>query len=442
MYLLWRNMALSLLIVVLLVLLSNILPVYLAPFLSTICAFVIYLTLYTPIGNKAGPCYLFPFSIFISLISYTFVLVGINLVNIWTYWDIYDELVFFTRPYIPVLVLGPVSVLTLICLYFMHDRSSVCIDCRVINGPHNARGRIGIMMEHESKWQLKNLIFVFTLISAISWGYFYVEFNPISISARDSFVFTWEVVIILIVDIVYFAMRYYNLYLDLKEHDEVVSPEELDHMVTRTYVRYYIICNDSVFINLNAPDILDETDTDGVIETPFMISRQTNNISSAEVKSAIEKLSGTNDGKIRFFFGRKSPDNAKYSVMRYFYFLPGEISDYPTLDAAKGDWISSEKFKTLLYGGSLRFSPMLNADMMRLSTILITSKTYDRSGMRRMRLKQYHPSFTFEEIESCELDFQDNTWLRISCFNSDMPYFKIKRWWQRVTRSSSLNDNL
>jgi hypothetical protein len=298
------------------------------------------------------------------------------------------------------------------------------------------------MMEHESKWQLKNLIFVFTLISAISWGYFYVEFNPISISARDSFVFTWEVVIILIVDIVYFAMRYYNLYLDLKEHDEVVSPEELDQMVTRTYVRYYIICNDSVFINLNAPDILDETDTDGVIETPFMISRQTNNISSAEVKSAIEKLSGTNDGKIRFFFGRKSPDNAKYNVMRYFYFLPGEISDYPTLDAAKGDWISSEKFKTLLYGGSLRFSPMLNADMMRLSTILITSKTYDRSGMRRMRLKQYHPSFTFEEIESCELDFQDNTWLRISCFNSDMPYFKIKRWWQRVTRSSSLNDNL
>ena len=176
-----------------------------------------------------------------------------------------------------------------------------------------------------------------------------------------------------------------------------------------------------------------------MVETPFIVSRESEGISEKEATALIHSLTGVRDGELRFFFGRKSADNFKHNIIRFFYFLPGEVEMYPHLKDVTGNWISSNKFKTLRYANpSLRLSPLLRVDMTRLATILITSKTFNEKGERRTKLKQYHPSFNFEELKNCKIDFQDNQWLRISTFNSNTPFFKLKRFWRNVTHRNKI----
>lgn len=437
-YNLWRNIAYGLVIMALMLLLTYLVPSILTPVISTIAAFVLYMTTYSN-ANRRQICLLPPSAIFISILSYTLLLVGLNLANLWiNSFTIPFELVFFTHPFLPVLLLAPVTFVSCVTLLFRGSASSVCTDCILTNGHYRLRGRMGIILHHESRFELRNLALVFGSISVWVWLYFLLAFNSVNLTARDVFVFFWLPIIVIILDAVYFAIRYYNLYLDLRERDQVVSPQELSNMNMRTWVRYYVICEDNIYLNMNAPDILDEADKRGVIETPFIISRETNSITEDEAASIIRNLTGVRNGKLRFFFGRKSPDNLKHSVIRYFYLLPGETENYPHLNDVEGSWISSNKFKTLYYNSNMRFSPLLNTDMTRLATIVITSKTFNENGERRTKLRQYHPSFNFEELYHSKLDFQDSKWLRVSCFNCDVPHYRFKRLWRSLTRRNNV----
>lgn len=434
----WRNVAYGLIIMALVLLLTYLLPKFLAPIISTAAAFGIYVMSYTE-SNRRNNCLLHPAAILLILITYTFFLVALNLASLWiTSFDIWYELSFFSDPYIPILLLAPVGLITAFTLLIRGQEASVCTDCRLTNGHYTLRGRIGIIFHHEAQIQLKNLILIFSLLTLGTYLYFFLVYNPVNITSRDTFVFLWVPILIFIFDTAYFAIRYYNLYLDLRERDQIVTPMELSEMSSKTWIRYYVICEDSIYLNMHSKDELNESGSESVVETPFIVNRETTTISESEAMSIIRALTGVRDGKLKFFFGRKSPDNFKHSVMRYFYFIPGEPENYPELNDVEGTWISSNKFKTLLYNPTLRFSPLLRTDMTRLATIIITSKTFTKNGERRTKLKQYHPSFNFEELYDSRLDFQNDTWLRVSCFNSNTSHFKLKRMWRNFTRRNNV----
>ena len=71
---------------------------------------------------------------------------------------------------------------------------------------------------------------LFGLLSVTIWIYFLVFYIKINANARDWYLFTWLTVIAFLLDEVYFLFRYYNLYLDLKENDEIISEQEIDDM--------------------------------------------------------------------------------------------------------------------------------------------------------------------------------------------------------------------
>lgn len=75
-------------------------------------------------------------------------------------------------------------------------------------------------------------------------------------------------------------------------------------------------------------------------------------------------------------------------------------------------------------------SPILVADLTRLATIILTEKTFDEDGFRKMGLKNYQPSFTLKDVEESNLDFQDDKWIHVSMFNSDTSFYKLKKWWR------------
>ncbi len=225
----------------------------------------------------------------------------------------------------------------------------------------------------------------------------------------------------------FFGMRYYNLYLDLKEHDELVSPADIENYTTRTYLRFYVISGDSIYLTRKNNDDFRDNDNTSIFDTPFVIRRIVNGISEPEIRKIIEKSTGIPGGGLKFFYGRKVADVGNHRIFRYFYFLPGEPKDYPAL-SKKGEWMSSEKFKTIYNTHPLSMSTSLLTDMSRLATILVTSKTYDENGDRRNKLMLYRPSFNFEEIKHCGLDFQNELWIRVSMHNSDQRFFRLRRW--------------
>lgn len=440
-YLMWRNMAIAVTAICILIILSTFLHGFLSPIFSTVCAFILYILVYSVSSIKSGACMLVPYSVFISFISYTFFVVVINLINIWSpLVELNDELNIFYAPYLPILLLAPTGFFICLCVMLRGIKASICIDCRIAHGNYNTRGRFGLVLHRESPLQLRNLTLLFLLISAFTWWYYLAAFNSVNLTARDYFVFTWIPLMVFLAYIFYLGFRYYNLYIEFKERDEIVTPEELSEQATKTYLRFYVICGDHIYLNLNAPDELDDADKEGLIETPFLLNRCESSVSEAEAERTIRHLTDIHDGKLRFFFVRKSQDNAKHRVLRYFYFLPGKKDDYPTLNGAEGTWVSSNEFKTFFYNSKMRLSPLLNIDMNRLATILITSKIYNSNGERKIKLKQYRPSFDFIELQNSDIDFQDTFWLKVAYFNSDMPNFRFKRWLRGVTRSRSVSD--
>lgn len=139
-------------------------------------------------------------------------------------------------------------------------------------------------------------------------------------------------------DELYFASRYYNIYLDLKENSEIITEEELSDMTTKTYLRFYLICGNKVFLNTHVADLHNAGRF--YIDTPFLTKRNVNGITTAEVHGIIRRLTGIRDGELRFFYGRKSLDIAKHRILRYFYFLDGKPEDYEEMDI-DGEWLIS-----------------------------------------------------------------------------------------------------
>lgn len=336
----------------------------------------------------------------------------------------------------PALILGPVGCITAMIIYIRRHRLAICNECRLHNGTALERGRAGAIFAHESELQMKNMIFIFGLIGVLAWIYYYKAFSEISYSDRDSFVFKWTTTIILLTDIVYFGIRYYNLYLDLKESGELVTPAEIKHQPANTRVRFYVICDDSIYLARESNAERTDEGLGQVYDTPFRSSRPGKDIDEGTVKQMAAKETDITNGYLKFFFSRRMSPGSENRVNRYFYFLPGEISDYPEL-AKKGEWLSSEKFKTIFNTRPLTLSPLFLSDMNRLATIMVTSKTFNESGERRTKLMQYRPSFSFAELPGSKVDFHGETWMRVSIYNSDRRWFRLNRWINKHFRSRS-----
>ena len=198
-------------------------------------------------------------------------------------------------------------------------------------------------------------------------------------------------------------------------------------MTTKTYLRFYVICGNHIFINSKTVDI--SRNAARVLDTPFMTKRSVNGITIPEVQTLIRRMTGVNDGELRFFYGRKTPGLERHNTLRYFYFLDGNYEDYPEMNV-DGEWLDFELVKRIYSFHPEEMSAMMVSDITRMATIILTQKIFDEDGFRKMKLKSYQPSFNLKEIKKNSYDFQDDKWIRISMFNSDTKFYRFKRWWK------------
>ena len=423
-YRFWKNLSIGLLSLIAMLAISRILPFYASPIVAFLCSALLYTLIYNNRISSDGNCVIVLYSLLYCVINYTIATVMLSVLEIWNIVSLPDEFLFLNDPYIPSLLLCPICFLTLIVLYIRRNSLSFCQSCKLKTGGLYERGRNGQIFRYESFYQIKNLIYLFGSLSVLIWSYYQFVFIKLALNSRDWYVFTWLSIIAFIIDEIYFIYRYYNLYLDLKENDEIITEEELLDMTAKTYLRYYVICDNKIFLDPHT--ITPQQTYKEVLDTPFITKRAVNGIPLPEVLSIIQRLTGVKDGELRFFYGRKSPDLKNHSLLRYFYFLDGKPEDYPELPL-DGEWVDFDDVKRMYTHTPGKFSPRAISDLSRLATIILTEKIFTEDGKRKSKIKSYSPTFNLRDVRASQLDFQDDKWVRISMFNSDTPFYKIKK---------------
>lgn len=425
----WKNLSIGMLVLTGTLFLSWIFPSYFSPIVGLIAAAFLYTMLYNNRITSSSTCMVVPYAMFYCMISYSFLSIILNVSDIWNVIKIPKELSFFNDPYMPALILDPVCFVTMLIFYLRRNRLSICIDCKISKGLSIERGKLGEILNIESRLQLINLIWVFAVLSGVVWIYYMIfYYHNALVNDRDWYIFLWLNIIAILLDETYFAARYYNIYLDLKENGEIITEEELSDMTTKTYLRFYVVCGNKVFINTRVADA--HRANQYVIDTPFVTKRNVNGITTAEVHGIIQRLTGVRDGELRFFYGRKSLDVAKHRILRYFYFLDGDVEDYKDM-VIDGEWTDFDFLKLVYNNQPTDMSNILLTDISRMVTVVLTQKLFDERGYRKIKVKSYRPSFDLVEVRKGNYDFQDDRWIRIAMYNSDTRGFHVRRWWNR-----------
>lgn len=433
-YVMWKNLTIGMTSIIGVVTFSHMLPYFLSPVVGLLVAAILYVYIYNTRSTSVTSCMLVPFAMLYGCLGYAFISILLNVLYAWGLKSIPNEFIFFDGTFIPSLILLPICFI--VSAYFLIFRKSlrICKVCRITGDSHYEGGMLRKVMKVEAPFQLRNLTFVLGLVSVIIWVYFLKFYVNISFNARDKYIFIWVAVILFLLDELYFIARYYNLYLDLKEENEIISQEELNDMSAKTYIRYYVICGNYIYVDSHTVD--PHASYKEVVDTPFLTKRSMNGIPVDEVKRIIGNMTGYRDGELRFFYGRKISEMTNHSILRYFYFLDGKPEDYPEINV-EGEWMDFERMKYLYSNNPGKLGDTIVTDTTRLATIMLTEKTFDENGFRKSKIKMYNPSFNLIDVRNSSLDFQDDKWINISMFNSDTSMFRLKRWWRRLLSGGS-----
>ena len=394
-YHLWRNLAISLLCIGGLMVGSHMLPYYMAPAMSLFLCGVLYTMIWNNNITGGESCMVIVETMLYSLLGYTFISILFVVVQILGLYEFPREIIFFNDPYLPSLILLPVSLA--VSLYALCFKRSMPAYRRFQSryGGERERGYFGMVSNRETEFQLRNMVGILALLTGIIWWYYLNVYVSVNQNGRDWYVFVWIVVICVLLDEAYFMMRYYNLYLDFQEHNEIITPEELRDITARTYLRFYVICGEYIYIDRHAFDRLNQMKD--VCDTPFITKRTVNGVPTTEARTIVEKMTGKKEGELRFFFGRHLAGVDKHSLLRYFYFLDGDINDHTDM-GADGEWMHFDEVKKIYNETPLKMATNALNDLSRLSTIMLTEKIYDEEGNRKNRIKSYTGTLTLRDV--------------------------------------------
>lgn len=436
-YQMYRNFAIAMLVIMLALTGCRILPVYLSPIVSLGGAGYLYYRIMHDRMDHRDSCAIVNYTVFFALIAYTFLIIIVNLLFSLTLMTLPPEMVFFTPPYIPTLILMPILFITAIVMSIRKHKMKMCLQCKVLNGSSLERGRSGMIMNKEAELQLRNMILLFGIISVITWLYYTLIYIDINQNARDWYVFIWFVVIAMVIDLVYFVNHYYSVYLSLKESGELIGLDELSSMPETTFLRFYVICGDNIFVKTGLKSKYDSFEDH--IDTPFRSSLLSRNVMDFEAEQQVRHLTGISDGELRHFYSRNYNEYNGMSMNRYFYFLPGKPEDYQSLvEETGGEWMPFGKLKGIYSQRPRVLRRVFLADMNRLATVMITQKMFDEKGNPRFKVKGYVPSFTLEEVKNGNVDFQSDKWIKMAVFNSGLLSIKPSKMFKMKKGGSSI----
>lgn len=335
-----------------------------------------------------------------------------------------------SNPLLPVLDIAPIT--ALVCLYNMlhlnNPRS--CRSCRYHFRVSVDRGLIGMLYNRESRHQIRFLFLMSLTLAILAWGYYTMQYVNVSFNRKDTYFFILCPLLCYVISLIYYGMRYYTLWIYYCQNND--NARVLTH--EGSSVRYIVVCEDKLLLNIPTPsgDIIFNDDMK--IDVPLKVSLPfRENLTDHEAENYFKDASELKDVNIRLLF--RSCDPGMYNnVFHYVAFVDDAEKAAETL---KGQWFTLSETNEMIREGLVAM--VLAAELSRIYTITMAWKAYDKSGHRLYEIKHYKPTFRLRDMHKWTVDYTDPNWLRVAQINEDKPFFRLRRFWHKITKGNAEN---
>ena len=417
---LWRVWAFSMGAPILVIVLGLWISLAWLPVLAFLLEFILFLRIRINRNAELPTCYLMPFVMSRILFWSGLIMLIIDQLNVHGYSERWFELVNPNLPYIPILVLAPVTAVIAGWAVWRKHNLRFCEDCRMRFGTPAERGFLGKMFSQEGRYQVEFTMTLGIILTVVEYLYYFLAYINVNINTSDKFFFVWLPTIFYGVSLVTMALKYISLW---SYYDQEITGNNVRRPDT-TQLRYLIFDNEKLY--LVEPDNVLSPLSRG-LDTPATITlNRREDVPLYEARQYFQQLEVGSDFELRLMY--KSIDaGGDSNVFHYIVTLtdPNSIAD----SRLRGNWYTLPELERLLNSNSL--SSMLAAEIHRLYTITMAWKTYDRSGRRLYKIKNYRPTFRLRNIQNWDVDFNDPHWLRVAVNNQDKPFYQVKRFWRR-----------
>lgn len=372
-------------------------------------------------------CYIYPFVISRVLFWSGTVMLVINILfSRWLVDKVFDpQTINPDIPFICTLIVWPIT--ALICLWAHTHRKelSFCRDCRMRSGTSAERGFLGFIFTREGHYQIWVSLLIAVGVSIIGWSYYGLTYVNESLSKPDRFVFFWSQAMIWFAAALYLGMRYLGIW---GYYCQDVEGSAARHGRS-TQIRFFVISGNRVCLMppQTAADML--IPGKNLYDTPAVVfERRRDTVTMSEATRTFQILSGLEKVDLRFFYANVS-GNADCNIFHFFAFLTEEDkTEYDKLHP-EVKWVTFRDLVELM--NTKQLDLLMSSEVLRLYTVTMAWKTYERNGRRRYKIKHYRPTFHLENIKNWTVDYNDPTWLYVADNNQDVPFYYLRRFWRK-----------
>jgi len=313
-------------------------------------------------------------------------------------------------PYVSGLVIFSVGALVSMYAMFIGRSLGTCRSCRRIYGDYDSNSLASSLFNDESGRQLRLFLGICLGVGIVQWVYFYVFFINVNFNSPDLFFFNFMPVAVYLLSLVFLASRYYNISENFR------SAVAFNDRTNKNGALRFIVTNGDT--------MLLREQSDGLWDTPYQTDVNLSDMNDTKARECFSILGGPADSSLRFLYRSEGPggDNAEH----YAAFVTDGCGEQ---SLRGGRWHTLYEVDKFLHSG--RLAPMLANELVRIYTITMAWKTYDRQGNRLYPVKHYRPVFRLRDFKEWDVDYNDSLWLQVSVENEDSRFFRARRLWRK-----------
>ncbi len=320
-------------------------------------------------------------------------------------------------PYITSLVVFPMLAVNCIWQICRGYGTRFCTDCRARSGFYPGGGVVATIYSRESRYQVMMMLYISFTLTVIQCWYYFSYYINISFNAPDRFFFAYMPLAVLILTIFFMWMRLGNL-------ADIIGPMAVGEREQATVVRYIVVSGDRMLLQTLG---LGRYDTPARAE----IVAADGTVTEEMARDEMTRLMGGSTFTLRYLYTSKSHDLVT-DVVHYAAFIPDGDDGRPGPTGwLRGEWMSLDDIDRLLHSAGL--AAELADEIYRIYTITMAWKTYDRNARRLYPIRNYRPTFRLRDFRRWDVDYSDLTWFDIAGNNEDRPFWRLRRFWRRLT---------
>lgn len=274
----------------------------------------------------------------------------------------------------------------------------------------------GVLYYREARYQAMVLMGISVVMGAVELWYYFARYINANFNDPDRFFFIYMPLVVYLLTLVFM----YGRYQSMNELCNALADGNRQPRRT-TKVRFLIFHNGDLWLHRGKDDRWD-TPAESVLpsgDTP----------GEHQMRLLCTELTGLENFNMRYCYtNRGFASNTK--VVHYAV----SIDDKAALggsDEARSRWFNAYDLDRALGTGQL--TPMLANELYRIYTMTVAWKTYHSDGRRRYAIKHYRPTFRLADLMHWDVDYDDETWFGVWRHNQDKPFYRLRRFWNRIT---------